>query len=584
MGNDADAERASPANRRDPRDTTLRGWSRRRVLARALPATVATAAAPAVTATTPTSAARGDSHPAQAAVAWGQRTKLAPSDVEANALFGSSTAVASDGGTAVVGAVRDDGVGSAYVFERAAGAWRQQAKLTPSDGETDDNFGQSVGLSSDGTTAVVGARRDENENGVPAGSAYAFKREAGGEWRETATLAPSDGDSNDRFGGSVALAGNGAVAVVGAPDEDPNGDAAGSAYAFERTDEGWREQTKLVPSDGAAGDEFGSSIGIADDGTTAVVGAARDERAEGDATGSAYVFERADGVWRQQAKLTPSDEAVGGGFGGSVGVTGDGKTAVVGASLDDDPNGDRAGSAYAFERADGAWRQRAKLTPSDGDDLDYFGRSVGLADDGSTVVVGAVRDEDPNGFESGSAYAFERTDEGWRQQAKLTAGDGDSRDSFGSSVSVADDGATALLAAPVDEDPNGSYAGSTYVFDRSTTDAGTSTGDETATRTATTESTTTRREGTTTTEQATPTTTERTRGEETATRTATAAPDATSEDAAGTASATTAVGEQAGDGEGSTPGFGALSTVASASLLAAGRLAWKRRRSDEDLD
>jgi len=49
------------------------------------------------------------------------------------------------------------------------------------------------------------------------------------------------------------------------------------------------------------------------------------------------------------------------------------------------------------------------------------------------------------------------------QTAKLSAGD--SKDDFGDSVAVSGDGSTALVGAQDDEDPNGEDAGSAYVFE-----------------------------------------------------------------------------------------------------------------------
>ena len=61
----------------------------------------------------------------------------------------------------------------------------------------------------------------------------------------------------------------------------------GSAYVFVRPGTGWatgNQTAKLTASDGAANDEFGTSVGV--DGDTIVVGAPGDESGEG----SAYVF------------------------------------------------------------------------------------------------------------------------------------------------------------------------------------------------------------------------------------------------------------------------------------------------------
>jgi len=36
-------------------------------------------------------------------------------------------------------------------------------------------------------------------------------------------------------------------------------------------------------------------------------------------------------------------------FGGEIAVSGDGTTAIIGARNDEDPNGEEAGSAYVYE-------------------------------------------------------------------------------------------------------------------------------------------------------------------------------------------------------------------------------------------
>ena len=88
------------------------------------------------------------------------------------------------------------------------------------------------------------------------------------------------------------------------------------------------EAQKLLAGDGAAGDRLGYSVAI--DGDTALIGA----RFSGGNFGSAYVLTRSAGVWSQQAKLLPGDGAFGDDFGRSVAVAGD--TALIGAVADDD--------------------------------------------------------------------------------------------------------------------------------------------------------------------------------------------------------------------------------------------------------
>ena len=94
-----------------------------------------------------------------------------------------------------------------------------------------------------------------------------------------AKLTASDGTEADGFGTSVAVSGN--IAVVGAPLADALGVDSGAAYVFRRRANGtWREVAKLTPSDGLANRVFGTSVSIS--GGTAIIGA----------RGAAYVFTR----------------------------------------------------------------------------------------------------------------------------------------------------------------------------------------------------------------------------------------------------------------------------------------------------
>ena len=74
--------------------------------------------------------------------------------------------------------------GSAYVFTKGAdGAWSGAGKLTAADAAAYDRFGYSVSISGD--TAIAGAFQDD-DNGLESGSAYIF---------ETGTQCYSDGDA-----------------------------------------------------------------------------------------------------------------------------------------------------------------------------------------------------------------------------------------------------------------------------------------------------------------------------------------------------------------------------------------------------
>ena len=138
-------------------------------------------------------------------------------------------------------------------------------------------FGISVSVSADGTTAVVGA------NGVSsyAGAAYVFTKTSG-TWSLSATLA-TGGAGGDYFGSSVSVSGDGATAVVGAPGVSSY---TGATYVFTKSSGVWSSSTTLQATGGASYDQFGFSVSVSADGTTAVVGA----YGISSYTGAAYSF------------------------------------------------------------------------------------------------------------------------------------------------------------------------------------------------------------------------------------------------------------------------------------------------------
>ena len=274
---------------------------------------------------------------------WSEQQKLTASDAASSDYFGRSVSL--DGDTLVVGADGDDDAGSrsgsAYVFTRSGSTWTEQQKLSASDGAASDYFGS--GVSVDGDTAIVGAYRDDDV-GSDSGSAYVFVR-AGSTWTEQQKLTASDGAAFDYFGHSVSVSGD--TALVGSHGDDDVGTSSGSAYVYVRSGSIWTEQQKLTASDGAASDYFGSSVAVSDD--TAIVGAYDDNQGGINDVGAAYVFVRNGSTWTEQQKLSASDGAEDDYFGYSVAVGG--TTAIVGAHGSDD-EGTNSGAAYMFKLED----------------------------------------------------------------------------------------------------------------------------------------------------------------------------------------------------------------------------------------
>jgi hypothetical protein len=178
---------------------------------------------------------------------WVQQAYVKSSATDANDFFGSRVALAADGDTLAVGATGDDSAatgingdaadnstplsGAAYVFSRNDGTWAWQAYLKAANTGAGDRFGASVTLAADGDTLAVGAEGegspatgidgatgDDNATRL-TGAVYVFARR-GGVWRQQAYVKATDTDANDQFGGSVALAADGATLAVGSAPED----------------------------------------------------------------------------------------------------------------------------------------------------------------------------------------------------------------------------------------------------------------------------------------------------------------------------------------------------------------------------
>ena len=218
----------------------------------------------------------------------------------------------------------------------------------------------------------------------------------------------------------------------------------------------WAQLAELAPTNRNNQDWFGVSVAVS--GDTVVVGAF-DSNIE--TTGTAYVFVKTSGGWRnmtQTAILTPSDG--GAGFGTSVAISGD--TIIVGAANASNlnfqtPQQQGPGGAYVFVKPSMGWTdmtETAKLTASDGADGDAFGYNVSISRD--TVVVGALFAHSG----AGAAYVFVKPPSGWSsmtQTAELTASDSANFDNMGS---VAISGDTVLTGAY----GHNNFRGAAYLF------------------------------------------------------------------------------------------------------------------------
>ncbi|MDO9550804.1 MAG: PGF-pre-PGF domain-containing protein, partial [Methanoregula sp.] len=226
-------------------------------------------------------------------------------------------------------------------------------------GAAADYFGVSVSLSSDGSRALIGAY-DNATVGPNAGAAYIFDKPSGG-WSGTTSASAATARfigsaADEQLGNSVSLSSDGSRALIGAFDNDTAGSAAGAAYIFDKPPGGWSGTTSASAATarftgGAKSDQFGYFVSLSSDGSRALVGASANDTAFLNA-GAAYTFDKPPGGWSGTTSASEATEWFTGGaagefFGRFVSLSSDGSLAFVGAK-DNSTAGSSAGAAYIF--------------------------------------------------------------------------------------------------------------------------------------------------------------------------------------------------------------------------------------------
>ena len=382
------------------------------------------------------------------------RADLVPAGLSSGDRYGYSVDI--EGNYAIVGARLDDhsgyaDAGSAYIYHRDPGDdWTLVKQIfgTVDSGSSQDKFGHSVAIS-EGFDAV--SAETDDDQGFRAGSVYIFGRYQGGvnNWGLVKSFVGSDTVARDYFGRSLSMEGD--TLVVGAHNSDQQGSGSGAVYVF-RKDEGgtgnWGQTHRLLASDGAAGDNFGIAVSV--DRDQLIVGAYKNDTANGTNSGQVYFYSRVGNVWSQTG--VHLGQAAEDQFGSTVAVDGD--RAVAGARLNDSVSGNQTGAIYTFSLGGSGWTLHQSLYRTTRAPGDRFGASVAI--DGQTILAGAPQ-LDLAGVDAGGVYRFALQAGNWAEVQTITNSSVSLRDEFG--VGVAVDGRFALIGAWLDNHPQNNSGG-----------------------------------------------------------------------------------------------------------------------------
>ncbi|HXY80070.1 MAG TPA: hypothetical protein VEH55_01760 [Gaiellaceae bacterium] len=330
-----------------------------------------------------------------------------------------------------------------------------QAKLTGAEERGSGGFGTSVALSADGDTALIGARADDDLRGA----VWVFRRR-GAVWAQEGRKLTGGGEAGAAaFGYTVALSADGDTALIGGPDDRHvavrgYNDGYGAVWFFRRVGTAWLQQGgKLTGRGDTANGDFGSSATISGDGRTALVGAFN----VGNGDGAAWVFARTASGWRQEGGELTGRGALGRnvGYGFGVALSASGDAALVGGSADHYG----IGAVWAYTRTGHNWRQQGRPFTVSGEHGHVgFGYSISLTPDGQTALIGGW----PDNRDRGGAWVFTNTGTTWTQKGPKLTGSGETGPGrFGEALALSANAHTALIGAPLDSHERGAA----WIFD-----------------------------------------------------------------------------------------------------------------------
>lgn len=355
---------------------------------------------------------------------------------------------------------------------------RPDVDLTNSLAAGGDRAGFGVAIDGDWTAVGVRLADDVETNG---GAVDMYRHNGDGTWSFHSRIADTEISDQGRFGHSVALAGDLLLAGADGWTAGPGTGRSGNAhwYGYNSVSDTWEFLVRYCDTTSIGctaptfpGDSIGRSVDMDAgeiDGALSIVGVQNND-VSGANSGAAIAFEVfTSGSLFTDAFLVAPDGDAGDNFGNSVAVSSDleiggNEVAVVGAQRDEDPHGANSGSAYVFEfdRSVFEWSFVTKLVASDGQPQDFFGTDVDVTNGGDRIVVSARLTDDPGANNVGAVYVFTRNPDGSYSEVQIIqASDREAGDFFGTSLALDGD---RLVVGTYRRDEFGEDSGKAYSY------------------------------------------------------------------------------------------------------------------------
>jgi hypothetical protein len=354
------------------------------------------------------------------------------------------------------------------------------------DGEAAGDYsGQSVSLSADGTIVAIGANYNTGVNGSSSGQVRVYKYDTvSNTWSQRG--GDIDGEAaNNQSGQSVSLSADGTIVAIGAIYNNGNGSWSGHVRVYKydatKTTAQWSDQSlsNYGPAgwnrlggdiDGeAASDNSGRSVSLSADGTIVAIGARSNTGVNGISSGQVrvYKYDTVNNTWSQRGGDIDGEKA-NDNSGQSVSLSADGTIVAIGAYLNDGTIGNTSDNrghvrVYKYD-ATKTTAQTNQSLPNfgpvgwnrlggdiDGEAAgDYSGTSVSLSADGTIVAIGAIFNDASGNLLADAGhvrvYKYDANTNIWNQLGGDIDGEAAS-DQSGYLVSLSADGTIVAIGA-----------------------------------------------------------------------------------------------------------------------------------------
>ncbi|MCE7992289.1 MAG: T9SS type A sorting domain-containing protein [Roseivirga sp.] len=348
--------------------------------------------------------------------AWQQVGPDFTGDVAGESL-GYAVGINHDGSIIAIGTPGYDngtqhGSGKMEVYQRSGNSWVQMGAAIVGE-KVADFSASSVSLSRDGKIMAIGAYNGDNE--LPGsgqnrtGYTKVYKYE-NNQWTQLGSNIYGE-NVTDASGWSLELNANGTFLVIGERSNADNGTNAGQVRVFHYESGDWVQ----VGSDlnGEAGDDyFGQSVSISADGNIIAAGAFWND-GNFNNSGHVRVFQYINSDW-QQLGVDIDSEFGGDESGYSVDLSADGSTVAIGAPKNNNSNGVDAGQVRVYRYNGTSWLQAGGDIDGEHTD-DYGGWSLSISDDGNVLAFGSLASAGDDSGNGGQIEVFTFSQGSWTQ-------------------------------------------------------------------------------------------------------------------------------------------------------------------------